>query len=177
MGKKVKDSFTLMPGDEIKVAPFSMLFIGPDQLQAPSSIGGAKDEQSHFSGQLQTLKVVDLVQLINSTGQSGLLNLRDTRNKTARLIFVRGEIVSATYSTHKDEDAVYSILGLNDGEFDFIRGEQTMPTDPIRKKTQALLFEGCQMKDENRIPGVMGAVREPSRKSTQPLSMPVDLSK
>lgn len=174
-GEKVVDTFPLRPGDEIKVAPFSMLFIGPDQVQVQGE-GLGEGEQGTFSGQLETLNVVDLIQLINSTGQSGLLNLRDSKNKIATTTFIRGEIVTSSYGVLRQEEAVYAVLAMNEGDFDFVRGEQTMPLDPIENKTQTLLLQGCQLKDENRVPSMAEEVREPSRMSTQPISVPADLS-
>lgn len=151
-GEKIHGSITLVPGDEINVTPFSMLFIGSDQMQTSRRDRTPEPEQSHFSGQLETLKVVDLIQLINSTGQSGQLNLRDNEGKRASLSFVSGEIVAAEHGTNSREKAVYSVLGMKHGEFDFIRGQQKKPETPIQSKTLVMLFEGCQLIDENRLP-------------------------
>lgn len=171
-GKQVTDTSALVPGDQITLASFSMIFIGPDQVHSDDEID--EESQNHFSGRLETLNAIDLIQLINSTEQSGLLNLRDEKHKKAWVSCIRGEIVAASYGPIKGLDAVYSIFGLHEGEFDFVRGEQTMPAKPIEKKTPLILFEGCQLKDEDRLPGMTGELREPSRMSTQPISIPAD---
>lgn len=170
-GEKVDGSLTLMPGDEIKITPFSMMFIGPDQLNRPQNNTSPPDEKSHFRGELETLKALDLIQLINTTGQSGLLTIRDSRNKQAQLTFIDGEIRQARAGSANGENAVFAILNIEQGKFDFVRGKQEPGSTPIQKRTQNLLFEGCQLKDENRIPDPYSSGERSSRKSTQPLAM------
>lgn len=168
-GEKVTKSLTLMPGDELKVPPFSMMFIGPDQLSRPRAQAAEEDDTSHFRGELNTLKVVDLIQLINSTSQSGQLNLKAPQNKSAKMVFIDGEINHARAGQLEGENAVFSVLGFTEGHFDFVRGPQTPSPNPIQKRTQNLLFEGCQLQDENRMPEISAV--PPSRKSTQPLDL------
>ncbi len=170
--EELTTKMALMPGDEVRITPFSLMFIGPDSLDNSALAPGLdKADESHFSGQLHTLRITDLVQLINSTFQSGLLTISDKRNQRAEVIFVNGEIVAAHYGKFKDEDAVHALMALQQGEFDFYRGEQTVPTNPIKKRTQTMLFEACQMMDE-RAGASSSAASPDTIRITHPLFVP-----
>lgn len=174
-GERLQGKIAMVPGDEIRILPYTMLFIGPDELDADPSHRAARlshqDDASHFSGQLSILKLIDLIQLINSTSQSGLLNIRDQKDRKSTVVFVKGEIVKASYRSFVNEEAIYALIGIPDGEFDFIRGEQPMPRDPITKRTQTLLFEACQLLDERKSGMKPGDTME---SHTAPLFSPAD---
>ena len=65
------------------------------------------------------------------------------------MYFMKGEIISATYQDKVNEDAVFAILGIRDGSFEFRQESVTRPPNPITARTQSLLFEGCRLVDES----------------------------
>ena len=109
-----------------------------------------QDGTGYFTGKLGTLKLVDVIQLINHTNQSGLLNICDSKGRKANLLFLGGGIVEAHYLTLKQEAAFFAMVAIQDGTFDFMRGRQEPPDDPIQKNTHLLLFEACQLMDEKK---------------------------
>lgn len=152
-GKPATQKTPLVSDDEIRVRPYKMLFAGHDHPQVVRSaqnvlISDASKHAGHFSGLLKVVPVTDLIQLLNSTQQSGILTLQDPSKNRAKLIFSLGEIVAATYSGKMSEDAVYAVLALKEGRFDFMPGSPPTPPSPIAKKTLTLLLEGCRLVDE-----------------------------
>ena len=131
-----------------------MLFFGPDETIDFGSVGTVDPlrqlnrSSGDFSGLIHILRVTDLIQLLNSTAQSGTLIIRDKEKSEAILIFAQGEIVQGQYGPHKGEEAVYAILSQEEGEFKFLQGNVPDPTHPIGVKTFSLLLEGCRRLDE-----------------------------
>lgn len=48
------------------------------------------------------------------------------------------------------EDAVFLILTLKDGQFEFARGNPPIPPEPLKKATRSLLLDGCRILDETK---------------------------
>ncbi len=93
--------------------------------------------------------LTDVVQLLNSTRQSGILTIQDIENRRAKLVFSEGEILAATYGGEFAEQAVYKALAIREGSFDFLPGQPPSSLSPIQKKTISLLLEGCRLVDED----------------------------
>lgn len=152
-GRRIKDKTALVSGDRLRVRPYEMVFAGHDHPQVSRSLQrdlltDVSKRTGHFSGLLKVVPVTDLVQLLNSTRQSGILTIQDEQNTRAKVIFAEGEIVAATYGSKMAEDAAYAVLGVRDGRFDFMPGPPPETPSPIRKKTLSLLLEGCRRIDE-----------------------------
>lgn len=152
-GVRISQQTPLVVNDRIRIRPYTMLFVGPDhpQVVKPTQrvlISDAQRHAGHFSGLLKVVPVTDLIQLLNASRQSGILTLVDDKNQRAKLIFIQGEIVAATYGGKLGEDAVYEALALKDGRFDFMPGQPPTPPSPLRKKTLSMLLEACRLVDE-----------------------------
>jgi hypothetical protein len=141
----------LLPGDEIVVPPKKLLFVLHDEQisqQTDRFVTAAAKPQSQFSGVLHALRIADLIQLLNSTKQSGMLTIHDADQQIAKLYFVKGEIKRAEYKTATREEAVYEVLRIRDGSFEFVRQDIEMPATPIESRTISMLLEGCRRADE-----------------------------
>ena len=137
----------LLPGDEIGVSTQKFLFVLHDQVLRSSS-GPAAQKQSHFSGLLRALRIPDLIQLLNGTQQTGMLTLEDTEGEPGRVYFADGEIISAHYRKKSDEDAVYALVKIKDGHFEFLNENTPPPPKTILTRTMPLLLEACRRCDE-----------------------------
>lgn len=149
--ERIRQPLGLLPGDEIVVPPKKILFVLHDQQYQDKPerfVTSASKPKSQFSGVLHALRIVDLIQLLNSTAQSGTLSIQDQDRKPAKILFVRGEIKSARYKDKAKEDAVYELLTIRDGTFEFLREDIEMPPDPIEIGTISMLLEGCRRADE-----------------------------
>ena len=155
--EKIVDALGLLPGDEIFVPPQKVLFVLHDQYMRSA---GGQMKQSHFSGLLRALRIPDLIQMLNSTMQTGTLMIMDTNGQTGRTLFMKGEIIAAQYKDKREEDAVYALVGVPDGQFEFIT--ETAPTwaRSIETRTITLLLEACrrldEQKQENSTPALAG---------------------
>jgi hypothetical protein len=137
----------LLPGDEIGVSTQKLLFVLHDQVLS-SSAGPAAQKQSHFSGLLRALRIPDLIQLLYGTQQTGMLTIEDLDGEPGRAYFASGEIISAHYRNKADEDAVYAMVTIKDGHFEFLNENTPPPPKTIRNRTMPLLLEACRRADE-----------------------------
>ncbi|MBN1268012.1 MAG: DUF4388 domain-containing protein [Kiritimatiellae bacterium] len=155
-GVRISRQTPLVVNDRIRIRPYTMLFVGRNhpQVVKPAQrvlISDAQRHAGHFSGLLKVVPITDLIQLLNSSRQSGILTLVDEKNQRAKLIFIQGDIVAATYVGKMAEEAVYDAMALKQGSFDFMPGTPPTPPSPIRKKTLSLLLEGCRLIDEGPV--------------------------
>jgi pSer/pThr/pTyr-binding forkhead associated (FHA) protein len=177
-GRRVQGVQTLSAGDIIELRPFSLEFVRPDYAQVYDALAqpAESDEaaKSSFAGSLKTLSIADLIQLLNSTRQSGLLTISGEGSSSSDLVFVDGEIVQAHYEGLAGEEAVYAALRNRVGNFEFTKtaprslqgriraqpagggvaagGEAEAGDQTIRRRTLSLLLEGCRQLDESGAP-------------------------
>lgn len=152
--ERIASPLGLLPGDEIIIPPQKLLFVLHDQqygARVQPTATETDKQRSHFSGLLHALLISDLIQLLNSTMQSGVLTVQDPERRTGRVFFLHGEIVAARYEEKSQEDAVYALLRIKKGSFEFIRENITMPENPIKTRTISLLLEGCRLADEATV--------------------------
>jgi pSer/pThr/pTyr-binding forkhead associated (FHA) protein len=144
----------LVAGDEIMIYPYSMQFfiqeVDPNGVPA-ESVGGGKEKAVrcvHFSGRIDILSIVDLIQMLHSTTQTGVLTITDPEDEQAVIQFIEGHIVSARYGKASDELAIYNLVLRSAGDFEFERKKIPYPEKPMATPTVPLLFEACRIKDE-----------------------------
>ena len=145
----------LVSGDEVMIYPYSMQFsiqdVDPHAAAQEAGVSAAtagNGHSVHFSGRIDTLSCVDLIQMLHSTTQTGVLTVTDMEQKRAILEFIEGAIVSARYGEASDESAVYDLVLKSEGDFEFERKKIPLPEKPMTIKTVPLLFEACRLKDE-----------------------------
>jgi hypothetical protein len=156
--ERITSPLGLLPGDEIIVPPQKLLFVlqdtggEPGKTDRPGAPTKTEPQRSHFAGLLHALRISDLIQLLNATFQSGVLQIQDRDRQMGRLYFVRGEIVEAQYKGKTGEDGVYALITIKDGNFEFMQQDVPMPANPIKSRTILLLLEGCKRADEAASP-------------------------
>jgi pSer/pThr/pTyr-binding forkhead associated (FHA) protein len=177
-GRRVNGVQELAAGDIIELRPFTLEFVRPDYAQVYDALADPEDagsiSRSCLAGSLKTLSIVDLIQLLNTTRQSGLLTISGEGSAPSDLVFVEGEIVQAYFAGLTGEEAVYAALRKNIGNFEFtktaprhlqnrlraqpaggnVKEERALPGDhKIQRKTISLLIEACRLLDEAGGPG------------------------
>jgi CRP/FNR family cyclic AMP-dependent transcriptional regulator len=105
---------------------------------------------SGMTGKLSEISPVDLLQLINSSQKTGTVDLNLERGR-GMVFFKEGEIVYARYLQFKNEQAVYELLGLKNGNFSYTKGipevlENVSPIGGFMK----IMMEGVQRLDESQ---------------------------
>lgn len=102
--------------------------------------------RTKFTGRLADMAVVDLLQTIEISRKSGVINFMTALGE-ATVWFRDGAVIDAAMGRLMGEAAIYRLLSLGDGEFELEfkainRGQQ------IHANTQALLMEGMRRVDE-----------------------------
>ena len=154
-GKRVQETASLKLGDHVEIRPFKLQFVRPDNdlfLDIAQETGKTAGIQDKLEGSLQTLSIADLIQLLNSTTQSGVLTLRENGRRVAQLTFVDGDIFQASTDDKSGEEAVYAVLRNRHSLFQFVRQDTAKVERQIFKKSPYLLLEGLRQMDEASPP-------------------------
>jgi DNA-binding response OmpR family regulator len=102
--------------------------------------------RTRFSGSLEDVAVVDLLQTIAVSGKSGVASVK-RGEREAWLYFDRGQIIDAEVGDLEGEEAVYRTLTWTTGSFDLEFRAIDRPR-VIEVSSQALLMEGLRRVDE-----------------------------
>lgn len=154
-GKRVQESAGLTLGDTVEIRPFKLQFVKPDNdlfYEVAEHAARSAGIQDKLEGSLQTLSIADLIQLLNSTTQSGVLTLREGGRRIAQLTFVDGDIYQASTDDRTGEEAVYQVLRNKHSMFQFVRQDTSKVERQIFKKSPFLLLEGLRQMDEQSPP-------------------------
>jgi CheY-like chemotaxis protein/Flp pilus assembly protein TadD len=105
-----------------------------------------KDTRTKFTGTLADMAVVDLVQTIEISRKSGVIEF-GTELGPATVWFRDGAVIDAEMGRLQGEAAIYRLLGLGNGEFE-LEFKTINRGQVIQSGTQALLMEGMRRVDE-----------------------------
>ncbi len=106
------------------------------------------DDRTRFSGSLSEMSVVDLLQTIDVSRKSGVLNLASAVGDEGMISFDSGAVIHAAVEDLGGEDAVYRLLLWRDGTFDLEFCRVSLVERTVHRTTQALLMEGMRRLDE-----------------------------
>lgn len=124
-----------------------------------SNLTSETSKKTRFTGNLQDISIVELIQMLELNRKSGTIQINDT-NEIGWLLFDKGRIIDAYYGDLTRENAVYRILFLTEGEFD-IRFKEVVGEPRISIDTQTLLMEGLRILDElKRLEPVLGSFKK-----------------
>ncbi|MFQ6003849.1 MAG: DUF4388 domain-containing protein, partial [Candidatus Zixiibacteriota bacterium] len=100
------------------------------------------EQAAGFSGRLQEMNLVDLIQTLELGKKTGLLSLR--RNKKEGKVFLRdGEVINAVANGLEGEKAIYSMFTWLEGNFRVEFKEVEQPRK-IETDNKELLYEGMR---------------------------------
>lgn len=123
------------------------------QKQQRTRIEQKREGRTRFSGRLSDMAVVDLIQTIELSRKSGVIQFHGEADpdagqpQMAAIYFRDGKVIDAELGGLQGEDAVYRLLTWNDGEFEVVF-RTVRRRDVIEMTTQALLMEGMRRLDE-----------------------------
>ncbi len=124
------------------------------QKQQRSRIEQKREGRTRFAGRLSDMAVVDLIQTIELSRKSGVIQFHGENHDAstgqpvmAAIYFRDGKLIDAEMGSLQGEDAVYRLLTWNDGEFEVVF-RTVRRRDVIEMNTQALLMEGMRRLDE-----------------------------
>jgi hypothetical protein len=99
-----------------------------------------------LTGTLDDLTCAELLQMLNLGRKNGTLVVRSGRRE-ATVHLRDGDVVHAVMGDSSGADAVYRVLGMVGGEFEFSRCTDPMPRT-ITSSTESLILEGARRWDE-----------------------------
>lgn len=101
-----------------------------------------------IQGSLREMMVADLIQHACIDGQTACVTLeRNQGQDTATIFFDAGQVVHASCGTDQGEDAIYALLGWDEGTFK-LENDVPPPTKTVKQDYVTLLLAGAQRLDE-----------------------------
>jgi DNA-binding response OmpR family regulator len=117
------------------------------QKRQRARIEERRDGRTRFSGHLSDIPIVDLIQTVEISRKTGLIQFVGEGGKQAAIYFRDGKVIDGEAGPLQAEDAVYRLLTWNDGEFEVVF-RTVRRRDAITMSPQALLMEGMRRLDE-----------------------------
>ena len=106
-----------------------------------------RDGRTRFAGRVQDMPVVDVIQTIEISRKSGVIQFVGERGRQAAIYFRDGRVIDAEAGSLQGEDAVYRLLTWSEGEFEVVF-RTVRRREVITMSSQALLMEGMRRLDE-----------------------------
>lgn len=106
-----------------------------------------KDGRTRFAGRVTDMPVVDVIQTIEISRKSGVIQFVGERGRQAAIYFRDGKVIDAEAGTLQGEDAVYRLLTWSEGEFEVVF-RTVRRREVITTSSQGLLMEGMRRLDE-----------------------------
>ena len=106
-----------------------------------------KDGRTRFAGRVADMPVVDVIQTIEISRKSGVIQFVGERGRQAAIYFRDGRVIDAEAGTLQGEDAVYRLLTWSEGEFEVVF-RTVRRREVIQTSSQGLLMEGMRRLDE-----------------------------
>jgi CRP-like cAMP-binding protein len=116
---------------------------------------------AELSGSLEFLCLADIMQLLGGNGDSGVLRLKSPYTaETGVVFFIAGNPVDALVGDKTGSDALYSLFGWVEGQFEF-RTEKCPEEKKIKQSRMEIILDGMRKLDDGEIER-LGAVSEKS---------------
>ena len=106
-----------------------------------------RDGRTRFAGRVSDMPVVDVIQTIEISRKSGVIQFVGERGRQATIYFRDGKVIDAESGALQGEDAVYRLLTWNEGEFEVVF-RTVRRREVIATSSQGLLMEGMRRLDE-----------------------------
>jgi CheY-like chemotaxis protein len=114
-------------------------------------LAAGRESEGRFAGSIADIRVVDLVQLVEGSGRSGVVHLAGPAGAPAALYFRQGKVVDAEVGRLSGADALYRLFAWTEGAFE-IAFRSIRRRDVIEKPPAELIVEGMERLDEwNRL--------------------------
>jgi response regulator RpfG family c-di-GMP phosphodiesterase len=101
------------------------------------------------SGSLREMPLPDVLQVLGRTRKTGMLRV-NAGGHAGEIQFGNGQVYNASFRALRNEDALYALLALNDGEF-ALDPTFVPSTRGIHESTEHLLLEGMRRMDESGL--------------------------
>lgn len=110
-----------------------------------------------LTGDLKFLNLGEVLQLLGSSGSTGVLRLTSKYAQQPGLIYLsKGNPVDASNGSMNGIDGLFSLFGWTDGSFEF-KQQDINKKNAIKKSRMEIILEGLRMVDDGQVE-VLGAV-------------------
>jgi CRP-like cAMP-binding protein len=104
-----------------------------------------------LSGSLNFLNLGELLNLLGTNGSSGVLHIKSSFSSEAGQVYLeKGNPINAVNGSVTGLDAVFSLFGWTDGEFEFVQ-EDVSCEKAITKSRMEIILDGLRLLDEGKI--------------------------
>lgn len=110
-------------------------------------MGDKSDKQKGFSGNLNELSIVELVQMLNLNKKTGILHI--SSGIQGDIYLKDGQLFAAEAKNKSGEEAVYELISENTGTFNFQITEFEKERN-IENSTMNVIMEACRLMDERQ---------------------------
>ncbi len=106
------------------------------------------DATHDLAGNLEAVPLAELVQFLNASRRSGVLELQHADGRQARCTIVDGELVDAHEGRLQDREAAISMMHWRSGRFVLRALTDPVPQGSVRMSVPALVMEVARLEDE-----------------------------
>ncbi len=104
-----------------------------------------------LSGSLNFLNLGELLNLLGTNGSSGVLHIKTNHSSQAGLVYLdKGNPINAVNGSVTGLDAIFSLFGWTDGQFEFVQENVTCEKE-ITKSRMEIILDGLRLLDEGKI--------------------------
>lgn len=128
-----------------------------------------------FAGNLNFLNLGELLQLLGSSSGTGVVQISSDYAAQQGLIYIeKGNPINAANGSKTGIDALFSLFGWKDGQFEFIQ-ETVTCEKVINKSRMEIILDGLRMLDEGQVEvlGPADGALNPSELVTKSGSLPL----
>jgi CRP-like cAMP-binding protein len=128
-----------------------------------------------FAGNLSFLNLGELLQLLGTTSGSGTMKIISNYSPQPGVIFIdKGNPINATNGSKTGLDALFSLFGWKDGQFEFTQ-EEVNCEKTINKSRMEIILDGLRLLDEGKVEvlGPANAGTRPVKKDNKSGSLPL----
>jgi len=128
-----------------------------------------------FAGNLSFLNLGELLQLLGTSSGTGIVQITSTYTSQQGFIYIdKGNPINAASGSKTGLDALFSMFGWIDGQFEFIQDAVTCE-NVIKKSRMEIILDGLRMLDEGQVEvlGPDASVSAPSKPVSKSGSLPL----
>jgi CRP-like cAMP-binding protein len=120
-----------------------------------------------FAGNLNFLNLGELLQLLGTSGGSGVLRIISKYAPEPGLVYIdKGNPINAANGALKGLEAIYSLFGWTEGQFEF--SQEDVPAEKIITKSRMeIILDSLRMLDEGKIEKLGPASTKPKPAESQ----------
>jgi hypothetical protein len=151
MGSIVIPVWVLVTGLLCGAAAASLIILLREKRRRSSAEWTGQSNTSFvFSGNLKHTSLLDAIQFLEIGQREGVLHIYSGRRK-GYLTFIKGQVVDGFYRNQIGREAIFRMLGLEDGDFYFEPKTITQPK-LITDSMMDIAFEWDARREEGPIP-------------------------